>query len=89
MRRSGAAPRRPISGILDTDAEPIAMTDSELLGEAQSDSDMNIVIADPQGKIINQSGNYEIKDNDVTVRPGVIRRVEKQRHAPDDIQQER
>jgi heavy metal sensor kinase len=46
------------------------------LSQPQSDSDINIVIADPQGKIVNQSFNYDIKENDITFRPGVIRRVE-------------
>jgi two-component system, OmpR family, sensor histidine kinase ArlS len=64
-----------ISNILDKSGSESDLHDSELLSEAQSDSDINIAIADSQGKIVNESTNYTIKENDVTFRPGIIRRV--------------
>jgi two-component system sensor histidine kinase ArlS len=64
-----------ISDILDTGGAA-TLSDSELLGEAQTDSDINITIADAQGNIVNRSLNFNITSNDVTARPGVIRRIE-------------
>jgi two-component system, OmpR family, sensor histidine kinase ArlS len=61
-----------VAAILDTNGN---LLDNELLSDAQSDSDINIAIADRTGKIVNQSNNYMILGNDVLSRPGVIRRV--------------
>jgi heavy metal sensor kinase len=64
-----------VASILDTSGSVSALSDSDLLGEALSDSDINVIIADPQGTVVNQSSNFEIKDNDIQYRPGFTRRV--------------
>jgi two-component system, OmpR family, sensor histidine kinase ArlS len=67
--------KETVSMILDTKNGKMNLADEELLSEAQQDSDINIVIADANGKIINNADNYQITDNDLLFRPGVIRRI--------------
>lgn len=62
------------SRLLDA-GEDLDLSDNDLLGEAQVDTEINIVIASSKGTIVNESSNFYLPDNNVTLRPGVIRRI--------------
>lgn len=65
-----------VSMILDTDSGKLNLSSNDLLTEAQSDSDISVIIAGPDGKIVNESSNYIIKDNNILSHIGVLRRAE-------------
>lgn len=69
-----ASSEATVSRMLDEGAE-LNLLNGELLDEARVDTDINIAIASPDGKIVNGSSNFYIPDNDATTRPGVIRRL--------------
>jgi two-component system, OmpR family, sensor histidine kinase ArlS len=63
-----------VSRLLDA-GDDLDLSDNDLLGEAQVDTEVNISIASPSGTIVNESSNFFLPDNDVKQRPGVIRRL--------------
>ena len=62
--------------IVGTPNEKIALSDPEILNEAQSNSDINIKIADSQGKVINSSDNFNIDSLDIVSYMDITRKIE-------------
>ncbi|MDP4183510.1 MAG: two-component sensor histidine kinase, partial [Bacillota bacterium] len=62
--------------ILGTPGESTALTDPELLDEAQSNSDINIIITDPKGNIVNSSKNFNTDRSSILSNSDKIRKVE-------------
>jgi two-component system, OmpR family, sensor histidine kinase ArlS len=65
-----------INMILDNDSKPGHLKNSELLDDANIESDINIIIAQPNRKIVNSSNNYTILKDNIFEHPGEIRQYD-------------
>ena len=62
--------------IAETPGNQAALADPELLDEAQLNSDINIVVANPDGTVVNSSNNFNINGPDIISDIGKIRKFE-------------
>lgn len=62
--------------IAGTPDERTALTDPELLNEAQTNSEIDIVIADPKGSVVNSSSKIDAKGLDILLNVGKTRKLE-------------
>ncbi len=62
--------------IAGTPGEQTALTDPELLDEAQSNSDINIVIGNPDGIVVNSSDNFAVNGLDIKSNIDEARKLE-------------
>ena len=62
--------------IVGTPNEKTDLSDPELLSQAQSNSDINIKIADSKGKLINSSDNFKTDNLDVVSYMDITRKIQ-------------
>lgn len=62
--------------IIGTLNEQTDLTDSELLNEAQSNSDFNVKIADKSGKIVNDSNNFDVNGVSISSYLNIAKKIE-------------